>query len=126
MPDAQHPGKDEMAVALNQALADGDTYQFMGALGRIARAHRMRVGKDSPANRPWREEPLQVHEGRSQARGGHRDPRAGRPGLQVAGNSYLQQSGTLTFNLVGQADSQQGGKGPIPSDLTTEQRAEVA
>lgn len=42
MPDAQHPGKDEMAVALNQALADGDTYQFMGALGRIARAHRMR------------------------------------------------------------------------------------
>ena len=42
MPDAQHPGKDEITVALNQALADGDTHQLMGNLGRMARAHRMR------------------------------------------------------------------------------------
>ena len=42
MPDAQHPGKDEMAEALNQALAEGDPYELMGALGRMARAHRMR------------------------------------------------------------------------------------
>ena len=42
MPDAQHPGKDEMTVALNQALADGDTLELMGTLGRMARAHRMR------------------------------------------------------------------------------------
>ncbi len=42
MPDIQHPGNDEMAVALNQALADGDTHEFMGTLGRMARAHRMR------------------------------------------------------------------------------------
>ena len=42
MPDTQHPGRDEMTVALNQALADGDTHQLMGNLGRMARAHRMR------------------------------------------------------------------------------------
>jgi len=42
MPDARHPGKDEMAAALNQALAEGDTYELMGILGRMARAHRMR------------------------------------------------------------------------------------
>ncbi len=42
MPDAQHPGKDEMASALNRALAEGDTHQLMDTLGRMARAHRMR------------------------------------------------------------------------------------
>ena len=42
MPDAQHHSKDEMAVALNRALAEGDTYQLMDTLGRMARAHRMR------------------------------------------------------------------------------------
>ncbi len=42
MPDAQHPDEDEMAAALNRALADGDTYELMGTLGRMARAHRMR------------------------------------------------------------------------------------
>jgi len=42
MPDAQHPDEDEMAAALNRALADGDTYQLMDNLGRMARAHRMR------------------------------------------------------------------------------------
>ena len=31
-----------MAVALDQALAEGDTYQLMDTLGRMARAHRMR------------------------------------------------------------------------------------
>ena len=30
-----------MAVALNRALAEGDTYQLMDTLGRMARAHRM-------------------------------------------------------------------------------------
>ena len=42
MPAAQRAGKDEMSVALNRALADGDTHELMGALGRMARAHRMR------------------------------------------------------------------------------------
>ena len=42
MADTQHPAKDEMAVALNRALAEGDTYELMGTLGRMARAHRMR------------------------------------------------------------------------------------
>jgi len=42
MPDAQHHSKDEMVVALNRALADGDTYELMDTLGRMARAHRMR------------------------------------------------------------------------------------
>jgi len=42
MPDAQNHSKDEMAVALNRALAEGDTYQLMDTLGRMARAHRMR------------------------------------------------------------------------------------
>ena len=42
MRNAQSPSKDEMTAALNQALSDGDIYEFMGALGRMARAHRMR------------------------------------------------------------------------------------
>ena len=42
MQDVQHAGEDEMAAALNQALADGDTYELMDTLGRMARAHRMR------------------------------------------------------------------------------------
>ncbi len=42
MPDDQNPGKDEMAKAFNRALADGDTYELMDILGRMARAHRMR------------------------------------------------------------------------------------
>lgn len=42
MPDDQNPGQDEMAKALNRALADGDTYELMDILGRMARAHRMR------------------------------------------------------------------------------------
>ena len=42
MPDDQNPGKDEMAKAFNHALADGDTYELMDILGRMARAHRMR------------------------------------------------------------------------------------
>ena len=42
MPDAQHQSEDEMAVALNRALAEGDTYELMDTLGRMARAHRMR------------------------------------------------------------------------------------
>ena len=42
MADAQHPGEDEMAAALNRALSEGDTYEVMGTLGRMARAHRMR------------------------------------------------------------------------------------
>lgn len=42
MPDAQNQSKDEMAVALNRALAEGDTYELMDTLGRMARAHRMR------------------------------------------------------------------------------------
>ena len=42
MPDSQHHSEDEMAVALNRALAEGDTYQLMDTLGRMARAHRMR------------------------------------------------------------------------------------
>ena len=42
MPDAQHHSEDEMAVALNQALAAGDACQLMDTLGRMARAHRMR------------------------------------------------------------------------------------
>ncbi len=42
MPEAQHSNKDELAAALNQALANGDTYELMDTLGRMARAHRMR------------------------------------------------------------------------------------
>lgn len=42
MADAQHPGENELTAALNRALADGDTYELMGTLGRMARAHRMR------------------------------------------------------------------------------------
>ena len=42
MPDAQHPNKDAMAVALNRALAEGDIYELMDTLGRMARAHRIR------------------------------------------------------------------------------------
>ena len=42
MPDAQHPVEDEMAVALNQALAEGDTYELINTLGRMSRTHRMR------------------------------------------------------------------------------------
>ena len=42
MRNAQSPSKDEMTTALNQALADGDIYEFMGTLGRIVRTHRMR------------------------------------------------------------------------------------
>ncbi len=42
MPEAQHSNKDELAAALNQALADGDTYELMDTMGRMARAHRMR------------------------------------------------------------------------------------
>lgn len=42
MPNTQHPGKDEMTVALNRALAEGDTYELMDTLGRMARSHRMR------------------------------------------------------------------------------------
>ena len=42
MPDSQHRSKDEMAAALNRALAEGDTYELMDMLGRMARAHRMR------------------------------------------------------------------------------------
>ena len=42
MPDAQNDSKDEMAVAINRALAEGDTYELMDTLGRMARAHRMR------------------------------------------------------------------------------------
>ena len=42
MPEAQHPGEDEMTLALNRALSDGDTYELMDTLGRMARAHRMR------------------------------------------------------------------------------------
>ena len=42
MPDAQHHSKDEMAVALNHAPAEGDTYQLMDTLGRMARTQRMR------------------------------------------------------------------------------------
>ena len=42
MQDAQHAGEDEMAAALNQALADGDTYELMDTLGRMARVHRIR------------------------------------------------------------------------------------
>ena len=42
MPNDQHPGRDEMADALNRALAEGDTYRLMDTLGRMARAHRMK------------------------------------------------------------------------------------
>ena len=42
MPNAQHPGKDEMDLALDQVLADGDACQLMDTLGQIARAHRIR------------------------------------------------------------------------------------
>ena len=42
MPHDRHPSEDEMAAALNRALADSDTYQLMDTLGRMARAHRMR------------------------------------------------------------------------------------
>ena len=42
MPDAQNDSKDEMAVAINRSLAEGDTYELMDTLGRMARAHRMR------------------------------------------------------------------------------------
>ena len=42
MPDDQHPSVDEMAAALNRALADSDTYQLMDTLGRMARVHRIR------------------------------------------------------------------------------------
>lgn len=35
MPDARHPGKDEMAAALNQALAEGDTYESSEQVGLI-------------------------------------------------------------------------------------------
>ena len=42
MPEAQHPGEDEMTLALNRALSNGDTYELMDTLGRMARAHRMR------------------------------------------------------------------------------------
>ena len=39
MPDAQNTENDEMTDALNHALADSDTYELMGILGRMARAH---------------------------------------------------------------------------------------
>lgn len=42
MPAPQNPDKDEMAVILNRALAAGDTYELMDAMGRMARAHRMK------------------------------------------------------------------------------------
>ena len=42
MADAQNTENDEMADALNRALADCDTYELMGILGRMTRAHRMR------------------------------------------------------------------------------------
>ncbi len=42
MPDPQQPSKDDMAGALNRALADGNSYELLGTLGRMARAHRMR------------------------------------------------------------------------------------
>ena len=42
MVDAQHHSNDEMAAALNLALAEGDIHQLMDTLGRMARAHRMR------------------------------------------------------------------------------------
>ena len=42
MPDDRNPSKDEMTDALNRALADCDTYELMGVMGRMARAHRMR------------------------------------------------------------------------------------
>ena len=35
-------GNDEMAAALNDALAAGDLDRIMGTLGRMARAHRMK------------------------------------------------------------------------------------
>ena len=42
MPEAHHSNKDELAAALNRALADSDTYKLMDTLGRMARAHRIR------------------------------------------------------------------------------------
>ena len=42
MPDTQNPSQDEMPEALNRALADCNTYELMGILGRMTRAHRMR------------------------------------------------------------------------------------
>ena len=42
MADAQRPGNDEMAAALNRALAESDIHLLMDIPGRMARAHRMR------------------------------------------------------------------------------------
>ena len=42
MADVQHLGEDEVAAALNCALADGDTYELMDTLARMVRDHRMR------------------------------------------------------------------------------------
>ena len=42
MADAQRPGNDEMAAALNRALAESDIHQLMDIPGRMARARRMR------------------------------------------------------------------------------------
>ncbi len=42
-PQANHPATEEdLTAALNTALAAGDLEGIMGALGRMARAHRMR------------------------------------------------------------------------------------
>jgi len=47
--DPNHPATDEdLTAALNAALAAGDLEGIMGALGRMARAHRMkRVARET-------------------------------------------------------------------------------
>ena len=42
MEEIRDLGNDEMAVALNDALAAGDLDLIMGALGRMTRTHRMK------------------------------------------------------------------------------------
>ena len=42
MTNDRKPDQDEIALALNRALADADTHELMGVMGRMARAHRMR------------------------------------------------------------------------------------
>ena len=48
-PQANYPATDEdLTAALNAALAGGDLEGIMGALGRMARAHRMkRVARET-------------------------------------------------------------------------------
>ena len=84
MAEAQNTENDEMADALNRALADSVTYELMGILGRMTRVQPDAAG--GPGDRPGGKEPVQVHAGRGQPGSRHRDSRAAFIGLSPTGS----------------------------------------